>query len=849
MTIQLAPADEVVASAAQAQPLVLIVAAVCGGMIVDRVIDFPMMLYLAAGGVALAIWLVLYRFGCFKTSSWVLLLAWASLAGLWHQGQWNWFPADDLQAYAHPDSTLVCAKVKIRSEPRIVAAKATNVLNPIPPKERTLYLSHVIAIRQGRTWIPVSGAAELIIHERIDHLRCGDEVEVFGRLVAADGPRNPGQNNFRTPCRRDRRLAKLHAFRSEGVVLHGQSSRSILPWARAWLRSKLSEAIERHIPTERSALASAILLGNRDQLNLKRRHEFFLSGTVHLLAISGLHIGILAGVFFMFYRIGLLPRSPALFFTIAFAIFFAWLVEFRPPVLRATVLIVLFCLARILGRNGWSYNLLSLAAIIVLIINPADLFQIGPQLSFLAVGAMVGFQRWTDSARETDPLQRLIDNTRGPVTRMRKWVCRRIVLAFQVSAMIALVTMPLVALNFHLVAPVGLLLNPLVLLPMAFALYAGLAVLVFGSCWGWAADQAGWICDRSLSMIESLVRLGQEIPGSCFWTSGPNELSVGCFYFLLWLLGIYPPTRVSGRWLLTSFLIWLVVGWVGPDWLKTQSSRSSTTLEVFFVDSGHGGSVLLKLPRGQAVVFDAGCLGSAEYGAANISAVLWHQHVMHIDALIISHADVDHFNSAVELVRRFSVGVVYLSPMMQKSTSEAVQCFLQELEIQEIEVRNLVSGKRLVIDSKNVSMNVHAPPIQGVGETDNSNSIVLSIEAMGKKILLTGDLEGPGLTRLLSIPLGDFDVVMAPHHGSHHSEPEKFVRWANPKHVIVSASRRRIDWRAIETFGEAQRQVWITGRDGAIRCRVSPDGLEVANWIHGDPSGSRYYSQRGFEHD
>ena len=125
-----------------------------------------------------------------------------------------------------------------------------------------------------------------------------------------------------------------------------------------------------------------------------------------------------------------------------FVIFYAWLVEFRPPVTRASILIVLFCFGKMIGERGNAINLLAAAALIVLVINPTDLFSIGPQLSFLAVTTLVLGHRWIFGEPETDPLKRLIASTRPWPVRMLTGVGRSVKTAVLVSAVIWLVALP-----------------------------------------------------------------------------------------------------------------------------------------------------------------------------------------------------------------------------------------------------------------------------------------------------------------------------------------------------------------------------------------------------------------------
>lgn len=828
------------------QPCVLVALSICLGIITDRVLDFSWWVYAIVGFGCCVVWGFSFRKQSLVISGQALLLAWASLAGFWHHSQWNWYPETNVQTICHSEPKLVCVQVRLSGEPRHVAVEAQDVLSPFPATAKIQFTADLQKVRDKDRWREISGEIELVLHQGRTDLRCGDTVKLFGRLSTCDSTRNPGQFDFRELYRSRRRLSRIHVYQNEAVAKVGEGSHVSLVRLRSRIRRQLDAQVWSYLSPEQAGMASAILLGNREQLNSQRRERFLLTGTVHLLAISGLHIGILAGVFFMFFRVGLLSRSTALLCTIAFVMFFAWLVEFRPPVVRASILIGMFCMARLCGREGFSFNLLALAGAVVLAANPMDLFQIGPQLSFLAVASLIFCRRWTEPVVEEDPLQRLINKTRsGPVRTMR-WLKQKTMLACKMSALIWLFSMPLVALRFHLVAPVALVANPLLMIPIAFALYAGLGVLVLG-WWPAGAAVCGSICDQSLSWIELIVEGSQEVAFGHFWPSGPSELAVLCFYLLVFAFLVYLPTRVPGRWICTLGLIWLVAGWVVPDWYQMRQEQNRDSVEVLFVDTGHGGSTLIKLPSGQVTVYDAGSLASTNYGVENISAVLWNEGVKHIHALVISHADIDHFNAVVDLSRRFSIGVVYLSPFTAESDATAVKFLFSELRQNGVEIRQLTGGKQLRIRSEDVAINVLGPPAHGTFTSDNSESLVLSIEAYGKRLLLPGDLEGPGLSRLLKLPSKQYDVVLAPHHGSRNSDPVEFGRWAQPDHVVISASSRRIHWQTVEQFQRSGCSVWITGRDGAIRCTFDEGPVRLQKWIRESSNSASYYSNRGFE--
>jgi len=271
--------------------------------------------------------------------------------------------------------------------------------------------------------------------------------------------------------------------------------------------------------------------------------------------------------------------------------------------------------------------------------------------------------------------------------------------------------------------------------------------------------------------------------------------------------------------------VWLLGAWIIPAALHSSSQHSNQENDFLctFVDVGHGTSVLIQTPAGQHLLYDAGTFGSPRFGLTNVSGLLWSERIGHVDALFISHADLDHFNVIPELCQRFSIGVVYLTPSMNGSSSPSVQLLLHRLKEEKIEVRE-VSWKTEFQWGQHARGSVLSPPPEGIGTTDNSDSIVLLIEAYGRRFLLPGDLEGAGMDSLLSRGPIDCDVVMAPHHGSAHSRPADFLRWSRPEFVLVSAGPKKVPEESLEIQRRDGRTVHRTGMPGAVRYRVEPCG-------------------------
>ncbi len=826
----------------QYQPMMLCVLAFVAGILADRFCDLDFRYYCLTIFAGVTTWWFVSNASSQIKGRWIsasraesvasicLLIAWLGLGAFWHHGRWNWFGQHEIGLFASESAKPCCLEAVVRTEPRWMApSDASGALDYADDVVRTKVLLEVKRVRDGLSWVPVSGQVDLIVHAPTHHIRSGESVRVFGRLVKTSPPTNPGQFDFQAFYRARSKLAFLHAYYPESV--------QALPtkrWKRfellSNLRRRLNEMTWKYVGGDEAAFASAILLGNREQLSSERRELFLETGTVHLLAISGLHVGILAGSFFLFFRFGLVSRRKCLWATIVFVIFYAWLVEFRPPVSRAAILIVLYCLGRMLGENNFSFNLLAIAGLIVLMLNPMDLFGLGPQLSFLAVATLTFGKDWVFWPPPTDPIKRLIASTRPWHVRTFYWLGRQLRTAILVSGLIWLVAMPLVAHRFHLVAPVALIVNPLLLVPIAWSLYGGLGVLVFGWFLPPLAHVCGEFCRLNLSTIEWMIARAQSMPGSHFWTSGPTTISLLFFYAGLFLFAVFPPTRLRFKWVAALALVWIVFAWLIPNQISdTQRRNGADRLVCTFIDVGHGTSVLMQLPNGQNLLYDAGSFGSSSYGSRNVASVLWSERIMHLDAVVISHADIDHFNSLPEIVRRFSVGSVLVSPQMLASESPAVRALFDLLAKSNMSFLPISAGDRLVSDA-NTQLSILNPPAMGTGGNDNSDSLVLAVEFASKQLILPGDLELSGMDLLLQREPIDCDVVMAAHHGSKNSLPDRFLGWTTPEHVVISGSSQRVDDSTVRVFEQDNRTVYRTDQQGAIRFVIDANDVNSYHW-------------------
>jgi len=731
-----------------------------------------------------------------------------------------------------------------------------------PAGPRLLFVLQVQAVQDGPGWLPISGrvqgtldagpsvavpAAEQVAAEpgwAGEHrgrdggmalkkkadlnypFQVGQTVEVWGALSLPSPGKNPAQFDARqrlwlTGCQ-----AQLFLNHPDAIRIVDET-----PTWRTWgarVRQYFKDLVWQHVRPDQRAMAAAILLGERSMLDPELRQQFAATGTVHVLAISGLHLGILAGFLLLLGRISPLPFWVVLLGVTGLVIGYAWLVEFRAPIVRAAVLTSAMCLAALIGRRAFSFNSLALALLVVLALDPNQLTEAGTQLSFCAVAALVLFanRKAKDAHSELDRLQD-VDASSWADLWQRLW--RPIKQAYLCGGIVFLACLPLVIHNYQLLAWIGLLINPLVVLPMTVALLSGFLMLIFGPVLPPLATGCGWLCSVSLDLMEGVVVTAHDLPGSHFWVSSPGWFWIVAWY-VWWLVVLWFCAGRLPRWAVVGGSLALILFAVllpyprYPDRIPSaDGTRSMPVLTVTFAEVGHGNCVVIRTPGNHVLVYDVGSFPHPHVASNRVGGLLRAHGISRIDQLLLSHADLDHYNGVPTILRQFSVGRVVTPPAMFQSSSPPVRRLEELIRQARIEICERSAGA-ILHREENLSCEVLSPSDLGFDDGDNSNSLVLLITYGNSRVLLTGDLEGLGLRRLLEQePLGS-QVLQIPHHGSRHSQPEALARWAQPQIAVATARQRRVAAEVEAAYREVGASVQVTGRDGAVLIGVYPDG-------------------------
>jgi competence protein ComEC len=727
------------------QPLVVVLAAASLGIVADRFWPLPLGAWWAMAAGGLTAWAILARPALLgrrlHLTNATLLLAAAATAAAWHHCCWYLSADDDLGCFARRKAEPVCVEALAVKMPRRLPTPAFDPLRMMPPNEGSRLEVDLLAVRDGADWRPASGRATLLVQGAPPEVRAGDRVRCFAKLSMPQGPQNPGSFDQAAYLRSDGVRSRLLAKMPQCVTV--VETGSLLGLARLLdrVRAHGDRLLERCLDPRRAELAAAVLLGLREEVDASRIEAFVTTGTIHILCISGLHMGILAGALFWIMRRMPIPRGWAGSAIAAITLLYALMVDAQPSVVRATVLVLVACGSLFLGRRTLGFNSLAAAALVVLALNPAHLFHVGAQLSFLCVAGLIWFAtrrpHWDDSerTRERRTLERLVMANLGWLPRRMRQFKPSVIGLAQAGAVLWFLTFPLVMARFHVFSLVALIVNTLLWPLMSLSVLSGFGVLVFGTLYPPLGHLCGWLCDASFRLLEGGVNLAHRCSWGHFWVPGPADWWLAGFYGGLGLLAAFPRIRPPRRWCVALLAGWTAIGFAAATW-RHESGR----LDCTFVAVGHGCAVVLELPSGQTMLYDAGQLGTPSFGVRTISEFLWDRGLTRLDAVVLSHPDVDHYNALPGLMEKFSVGAVYVSPVMFENDNQALAALRTAIDGRGVPIREVRSGDRLA-GGEGCMIEMLHPPRRGVLGTTNANSIVLAVEYQGRRILLPGDLE------------------------------------------------------------------------------------------------------------
>ncbi len=786
----------------------LLLMMVCG-VLLEKITPLTSFSWFSCSAIFLCLWHLTKRSPVI--SQLTLLLSLITASGLIAHSRAHTTPSNSIRSYVHDQGQIVHLEGVIESPPTL---KIRQTLLPGQSQESystfTVRTSRLLSQTQSES---ISGRLIVTIDGDQSLLSPGDRVRVWGLLRQPAAPLNPHEFDYAYWLDLHHLDGTLRVDHPDAltVIQSTPSTQFSSLWElRQSMQLALRTRLQQILPSDVSALAIALLLGNRDQLSPDLIDAFKNTGLIHLISISGLHLAMIIGLFAFLLRAFPMHNLLRLACLLILILGYLTLIELRPPVMRAGFLALGWISGSVLFRRPPLDHLLIISTIILLLIDPASLEDVGAQLSFLSLYAISLAER----VYQFHLLQRppLI-----PTTLINSW--QHLVQTFWekqqfailwIPASILLITSPYLIAIFGRFSVVSLLLTwPISLLLLTPVLFFGIVTLVSSLLPLLISSWLAMPFVLFLRLFSASVSLLEYLPATVNQLPDPTLSWIVIYYIIafcpLILHSNHRRFTAMHRTCLTLMLAWITLGLSWPLW-QYHLLPHSLTIRCHAV--GHGNATIVQFPNRQAILVDAGSFYGSPYSVVSLQRNLHAMGIHRLAAVIISHTDSDHYNLLGHLSRLIPIDQVLLSPASFREESTSLNSICEQIIQNKGKIRFIQQGDTLHLDDRAQIeiLHPHADP-QTWSQHDNANSIVLRISFAQKSLLLTGDIERDGLDALMkSTTLAPQDVLLMPHHGAQGSNPPSMGKWTNPKVAIASSSQRMDNMTYLSTVYPSARR-------------------------------------------
>ncbi|MCK4306875.1 ComEC/Rec2 family competence protein [candidate division WOR-3 bacterium] len=436
----------------------------------------------------------------------------------------------------------------------------------------------------------VTGKVRITLKYPAKEFEYGDRIETYGRFWESGFPRNPESFDYREWLKRRNIYAAMNIWESGNIrIIDKGSGNPIVSKVALPIKRSIRNTIDEHLGWIQGAFLKGIVIRERGFLPDRIQEYFRNTGVIHILAVSGLHIGIIAFIIFILLSVFRIPLIPKQILTSIFLILYAFMIDLRMPVVRATIMTILGMIAITAERDTDALNVISFAVLFILFLNPQALFDVSFQLSFGAVLSIVYLY------------PKIYDSLFGRMN-IRNRVAKYLLKIFVVSLCVQIGLAPLIAYYFWRVPIISIIANVFVIPLTGVCIALTFAMSIFNflpweflgnifACANWGATTF------TLTIIEWFNR----VPYGHFWVGKPFILLIGFLYlFILSIVNLRTskPARkvfIYGLLLSANVLLWSGV-----------YKLSHPMLKVTYLDVGHGDCVFIEMPRGHKILIDGG---------------------------------------------------------------------------------------------------------------------------------------------------------------------------------------------------------------------------------------------------
>ena len=791
------------------RPALYILIPLCAGIALPGIFNISILCSILSAAVFLVISLFFFRSRAVSQAALFLAILFTGAALSLNS---NLLPADHISNFIPSE------------EPSDLSLRGKVIDDPIATTTlyktvRTSFTLKAESLKEGASWRKTCGLVKAdIFSKNAQTISFGDELLLEGAASRPHGLNNPGLFNYAEYLKLKNIYCCLTVKDGSAAKVLRRDSTGYIKSAAYRVRHRMRTLINEYLKMPYSGFLKAILIGDRSDLKDKIKNEFVKTGTVHILAISGLHVGLIAAVFLAIFAFCRVPRKANLALTTMLLIFYSFVAGSNPPIIRAVIMFAIYSAGYLINRDTDTLNSLSIAALAILLANPKELHDPGFQLSFVSVASIVIFT----------PRLNVLFSSIMPVDRLQKrWkrVYAYITGGISVSVAAWLGSFPVIAAYFNMISPVSVIAN-LIIIPMLFLLIA--ASFPFFAFSFISVPVAAGIA-QGLQLTEKLLfsinGFLANIPFAFFRLAMPSPGFTFLYYALISLL-IIPPYIELDRIKISRTRIAIIILIFFNILVLPSALRSSPDgLKMTVLDVGQGDSIFMQFPDGN-ILIDGGPGGkedTPDMGESVIAPFLWNRRIRTIDVLVVTHFHADHAGGILYVLKNFNIGCVIDNGTVGTESEMIYREYLRLIKAKHIRRISAEEGD-IIRAFKDSEIFVLNPEKYKILSDSNDNSLVLKLRYRNYYFLLCGDIKDRAMSRL--IQYGNFlrsDVMKVPHHGGALGNTKvvtDFFKLISPAISVISvgtANRYNMpSGKTVDIIAGLQTKSYMTKDGGAI---------------------------------
>jgi len=583
--------------------------------------------------------------------------------------------------------------------------------------------------------------------------RQGDIIVAEGNLECLGFQRNPGAFNERSYLLIRGISAKLKAemFNVE------QTGKKLAITRR--IRDYYGQIFERIMPENEAQIMKAMLLGDKVFLSKEIQELYKDVGIAHVLAISGLHISVIAGVlWWLLKRIGLNKNLQSIIVVVILWMYAA-LTGFSVSITRSAIMMSIIIIGTLIEEKPDPITSWSFAALVLLVYNNLYLWDIGFQLSFVAVGSLILL---TPFFRKIYIIPEKIRNYIAPMIA------------------VTLGTTPVIAYYYYVISPIGILMNLLLIPLITIVVIIGFIAMLISPIHLLLAKGIIGSAYYLLKIIEKSSQLALKIPFSTLIIGRPDFLELSMYLLFIGLILWYLKLTLEQRQKIKNYVIGINILLVVFIGLKRVIPGD---LSVTFLDVGQGDSIVITTPHHKTFIIDGGDVGNGK----KIEQFLKYNGISRVHGAILSHAHSDHMDGLGELALSYPFEKLFLSQIPIEDTH--FKAFYDIIQSEHIPVHKM--SAKDVIKDKDIEMTC-IYPIQGLNQIEgNDASVVLVLKHNQVSYYFTGDIEAYYEKEMArNIEKNHINILKVPHHGSKTSSTQELITQVAPDVAIISCGKK-----------------------------------------------------------